>query len=82
MACPILEIEDQQNESLSKSGEAIDKLHSVDTTLNIIDTIKKYGDNLADPKFKEEVQDILERHQNESSSDKLTRANQQIYNNT
>ena len=82
MTCPILEIESKQNEMQSNADLAMDKIHMVDTTLNLLSVIKKYGENLNDPRFKQEMSAILEKHQDSNASDKLKKANDRIYNNT
>lgn len=82
MTCPILDIEAQQNAKKAEAETAMDKIHMVDTTLNILSVIKKYGENLSDPRFKQEVTNILETHQESTAGDKLKKANDQVYKNT
>ncbi len=82
MSCPILELEEQQNAKRSEAEAAMDKIHTVDTTLNILSLIQKYGDDLSNPRFNTEVTKVLESHQAQSAGDKLKRANDRIYKNT
>lgn len=82
MTCPILDIEAQQNAKKAESDAAMDKIHMVDTSLNILSVIKKYGENLNDPRFKSEVTSIIEGHQTSTAGDKLKKANDQVYKNT
>lgn len=82
MTCPILDIEANQNEKQSTADAVMDKIHMVDTTMNLLSVIKKYGENLNDPRFKDEISSILEKHQDSNAEDKLKKANDRIYNNT
>ena len=82
MVCPILDIEAQQNAKKAEADSTMDKIHMVDTTLNILSLIKKYGDDLGNPRFKDEVASVLEGHQISTAGDKLKRANDLIYKNT
>ena len=82
MTCPILDIEANQNEKQSTADAVMDKIHMVDTTMNLLSVIKKYGENLNDPRFKDEISSILEKHQDSNAGDKLKKANDRIYNNT
>lgn len=82
MACPILDLEATQNDKKAEANETIDQIKMADTTLNILSIIQKYGEDLGNPRFKDEVASVLEKFQTETSWDKLKRANDQVYKNT